>query len=316
MLKKDPDNSILLSERGRICELEQDLATALVFYQSSLKCGSDNMRTRFKEAFCLRRLGKSEEALEKFQEFVDVYSKQDMAEEQDWTFVDGLLGSRQTAISKEKLLGSMQRNQDYYVDSAIYEMAYIHHDNMRYAEAIAAFKRIESTSSFYPNGLYGIASSLYAEKKYAEAIEALKQALECAPDNWGSWEFLGQIHEKCEDPDNALGCYRKAMEINPDAKTAIMNAAYILERKGDCAEAVDLIDHNLLRFTNCPNDYHWLSLLLADCHLDMKNYVEALAVLDKMEPEARQNARYWVYRGLCFRPWTNWMRACCVFRKH
>jgi len=69
--------------------------------------------------------------------------------------------------------------------------------------------------------------------KYGEAIECYDKALEIDPDEAGVWYNTGIILILLGRYEEAVECYDKALEINPELEIALKNKAEALEKLGE-----------------------------------------------------------------------------------
>ena len=67
-------------------------------------------------------------------------------------------------------------------------------------------------------------------KKYEEAIECYEKALEIDPNDGNAWFFKGLALENFEKYDEAIACYERALEIDPKDKDAWINKKEALEK--------------------------------------------------------------------------------------
>jgi Flp pilus assembly protein TadD len=60
-------------------------------------------------------------------------------------------------------------------------------------------------------------NKLYAEQKYADAIQAYNKALELSQSQWGYYFNLGLAYKKTENKEAAISTFQKAFEMNPES---------------------------------------------------------------------------------------------------
>lgn len=53
-----------------------------------------------------------------------------------------------------------------------------------------------------------------------DAVAALEAAIEAFPESPGAWESLGEVRVYAGDRAGAVGCYEKALELNPESENA------------------------------------------------------------------------------------------------
>ncbi|RMG79212.1 MAG: tetratricopeptide repeat protein [Bacteroidetes bacterium] len=102
-----------------------------------------------------------------------------------------------------------------------------------------------------------------ASREYAkQAIEELKSALAIYDRQETGYIHLGNMYTVLSDYDQAEAAFKKALEINPNSHHAKVNLANIYYRKGQYADAVNLLE-NMPKTHFTKQDYHLLSLAWA-----------------------------------------------------
>ena len=74
------------------------------------------------------------------------------------------------------------------------------------------------------------ARALLAERDYAGAARYLEAALTSAPSDFALANLLGATLERAGEPERALRCYERALELRPRSGTARLNLALALVR--------------------------------------------------------------------------------------
>lgn len=69
------------------------------------------------------------------------------------------------------------------------------------------------------------------------AASAYEQVVAAHPDDWESWNNLGNAREALDDAAGAVKALRKAVELNPQAVQVRLNLALALRMSGDVAQA-------------------------------------------------------------------------------
>ena len=89
----------------------------------------------------------------------------------------------------------------------------------------------------YPNYAKGWRLLGLIESTYDEAIRCWRKAVEINPDYAVAWYNMGDAYDEKGDYDEAIRCYRKAVEINPDYAVAWYNMGFAYYRKRDYSNA-------------------------------------------------------------------------------
>lgn len=99
------------------------------------------------------------------------------------------------------------------------------------------FKNDYEDISWYDRGC-----SLMNQEKYKEAIECFDKAIELNPDDSDAWFNKGYSYYELDEPDKELMCYEKVLEINPEDGDAWYNKGCVLYDKGLYKEAIECYD--------------------------------------------------------------------------
>ncbi|MBR4069316.1 MAG: tetratricopeptide repeat protein [Clostridia bacterium] len=112
--------------------------------------------------------------------------------------------------------------------------------DLRLEEALDITQRIDRIKhDYYPVMMEGYVRSLLGEHDAAEAMFA--KALEEEPENLYAWSLLGDIRVKQRRYDDAVACYERSAEIdpNPGFTDNYLSIAYIREMQGKWNDAAD-----------------------------------------------------------------------------
>jgi tetratricopeptide (TPR) repeat protein len=90
---------------------------------------------------------------------------------------------------------------------------------------------------FDTDALESRALALQQQKKYEEAAEALREAIERDPNNYLPYLLLGNLQLATEDREAAIESYRDVLELNPKATTASVYMAQTMIVQGRLQEA-------------------------------------------------------------------------------
>lgn len=89
-----------------------------------------------------------------------------------------------------------------------------------------------TSENFYHRGM-----ELYVEEKLDEALECFRRALELKPDYADALHALAMTYAAKNRLDEAIEAGKKLVEINPDDELAYTSLSIFYQRKGMTAEA-------------------------------------------------------------------------------
>ena len=143
-------------------------------------------------------------------------------------------------------------------------------------------------------GLRGAAASLLALKDLDQAESFAAQALainECTP---GIYEILGIVFQNKSKPDQAIECYQKELEVNPQASNTLLNLGLLLLQKGQTKAAVESLAK---ASTLAPSEQ--CSLALAQAYQNLGQLKEAIVEYKKLNIDQAKNKMIPFNLGLC-----------------
>lgn len=175
-------------------------------------------------------------------------------------FTSGQLGERLVrAVEKKLALKTVyaemaQRN----LEAAIIECSRVIERTPRYAldalriraEALIALGRLDEASKIYetilarntvPWARIGYAMVLRERGESHEAARLAMQISEEFPDFIGVYDFLGELHERNGELDEALTCYIRADSIAPDNLRRLRSIGEISLELGDTGHAINIM---------------------------------------------------------------------------
>jgi tetratricopeptide (TPR) repeat protein len=104
-----------------------------------------------------------------------------------------------------------------------------------------------------------LATAYLAGHQYDNAQRVIEAGLSLAPNDAALIESRGEVRAGTGDPEGALADWRRALELNPENLSAVYSSAFLLERHGRLAEAMDawrqIIDWSQAR--GFPQDTEW-----------------------------------------------------------
>jgi Tfp pilus assembly protein PilF len=86
---------------------------------------------------------------------------------------------------------------------------------------------------YYKRGLAYI-----TDKKYDEAADEFKQALDCNPHYYQAWVKLALVYQLTGQTDRAIDEYKKILELRPDMADAHVNLGILLREKRQDSQAL------------------------------------------------------------------------------
>lgn len=99
---------------------------------------------------------------------------------------------------------------------------------------------------------------LHEEKRYAEELDVLIEAVELDENNAGTMVSLGRCYRCLSYPDKAIECYKKAIQLNPNEGTSWTNMGVIHIWRENYKEAAECYEKGLPLIDKAEFD-HWLA---------------------------------------------------------
>lgn len=118
--------------------------------------------------------------------------------------------------------------------------------DLRLEEALDIIHRIDRIKhDYYPVMMEGFVRGLLGEKEESEVLFA--KALEEEPENLYAWSLLGDMRVKQRRYDEAVECFAKSAELDPDPEFTdnYLSIAYIREMQGRWNDAADAYEKAL-----------------------------------------------------------------------
>ena len=118
--------------------------------------------------------------------------------------------------------------------------------DLRLEEALTIVRTIDRFShDYYSILIESYVQSLLGEQTIAETL--VKEAEEAEPENHLMWSLLGDIRVKQRRYDDAIACYERSAELDPDPEFTdnYISVAYICEMQGKWTQAADAYEKAL-----------------------------------------------------------------------
>jgi tetratricopeptide (TPR) repeat protein len=115
----------------------------------------------------------------------------------------------------------------------------------------------------------------------AAATEALEHVLAVAPDDWESWNNLGNALRESEDFERSAKAFEHALAINPRSPETRMNYAIVLRKLRRVEEAEQIFVELAEEFADASLPLRELHLLLKDASRDLDALQAIEAAVDR-----------------------------------
>ncbi|XP_035745210.1 tetratricopeptide repeat protein 37 [Egretta garzetta] len=123
-------------------------------------------------------------------------------------------------------------------------------------------------------------------KEYKEALKHCKAVLKQEKNNYNAWVFIGLSAAELEQPDQAKGAYRKAIELEPNQLLAWQGLANLYEKSNQTDVKGDLADvyQKLLELYESGDKQKWCDVCnkLVELYHQEKKYLEVAETYQKL----------------------------------
>ncbi|MFH1071786.1 MAG: tetratricopeptide repeat protein, partial [Candidatus Glassbacteria bacterium] len=161
---------------------------------------------------------------------------------------DSLMGSLEGAALPQPVV-LLRRGQDFIREGRI--------DSAR-----QRFERAIGLDGNLSQAWEGLGEVLLLQDSAGRAIEALRAAAENSPGEWSLYNNLGLAFSRTGRPDSAAHYYTLAYRVQPDSAISTLNLAVLLQREGERARAIEILESflaghpdNFLALKNLGNWY-------------------------------------------------------------
>jgi tetratricopeptide (TPR) repeat protein len=100
----------------------------------------------------------------------------------------------------------------------------------RFSESKKAFESLSTSRKYKAAGFYGIGVIEFQKGEDDSAMDRFRNCLNLHPRHANAWYYTGRIQEKRLKLEEAGGCYRKAVEINPKHVGALLQIKRLEKR--------------------------------------------------------------------------------------
>ncbi|XP_068033120.1 superkiller complex protein 3 [Anomalospiza imberbis] len=123
-------------------------------------------------------------------------------------------------------------------------------------------------------------------KQYKEALKHCKAVLKQEKNNYNAWVFIGLAAAELEQPDQAKGAYKKAIELEPNQLLAWQGLANLYEKPNQTDVKGDLADvyQKLLELYESGDKQKWCDVCnkLVELYHQEKKYLEVAETWQKL----------------------------------
>ncbi|XP_042722135.1 tetratricopeptide repeat protein 37 [Lagopus leucura] len=123
-------------------------------------------------------------------------------------------------------------------------------------------------------------------KEYKEALKHCKVVLKQEKNNYNAWVFIGLAAAELEQPDQAKGAYKKAIELEPNQLLAWQGLANLYEKSNQTDVHADLQDvyQKLLELYESGDKQKWCDVCnkLVELYRQGNKYLEAAEICQKL----------------------------------
>ena len=194
---------------GKCCAMLLDAGnakSALNYLKIAISEDSDNENLWFDLAYCYDREGKTIEAIDAYNRYLDF---------------------------------------DPFNDSAWYNLGLLYSREEDHEKALDAFEYCVAIIDEIPIYLLSLAHTLATLERYPKAIELFKELLESDAENVNALCSIGECYEKLGDYQLSTSFYEKTLQLDPENSEAYYGLAVIQLEKGNYFESLSMVNHAL-----------------------------------------------------------------------
>ncbi|RCW64921.1 tetratricopeptide repeat protein [Saliterribacillus persicus] len=179
-------------------------------------------------------------------------------------------------------------NSDTNDPEALFRYAYLAFRAERFDIAIDSFKALLEKDEDYPAVYLYLAEALYEEGQKDEAYKIAKKGVEIDPFSKELQLELGRLAHQFREDELAEASIKKALELDPDYKEAILFLIEVFKQKNDYTA---IIDHLTLS-TELDDQDGLLKWELAKAYSEEEYYEKALKSYEEAYNNLKEDADY------------------------
>lgn len=165
------------------------------------------------------------------------------------------------------------------------ELAEIHERELDAVEpAIVYYRSVLSLRADHPGAFRCLVRLLHRQRRYGELVELHERAVDLCTDEAEAISHLLEaalIHEDLlEQPEAALGAFKRVLERDPKHLTALRGAGRLAEATGDARLCVELIEQELRLVKNDSRKVLLMLRAAEVCERQLADEAKALGFLD------------------------------------
>lgn len=226
-LQLQPRAPFLHEGLGSVFALQGKFDEAIASLQEALRLDPTFSLARKKLSQALAEAGRGSEADTAFEQYLDGSpDKKSVAEG-----LEHLKAGRveEAIVSLQEGLKQNPNN----VDALRYLGAILWREKNQLGDAEALLRRACDIAPDYIAAHMALGSVLIEQKKYVQAIDVLKLAIELDNQNAEIWAHLGNAYAVAHYQEEARKAFEKSIAINPNVANAQMSYAHVLKTLGD-----------------------------------------------------------------------------------
>ncbi|ALS02281.1 hypothetical protein ATZ33_13065 [Enterococcus silesiacus] len=181
----------------------------------------------------------------------------------------------------------------------------------KYQEAGEAYRKAIELNPTHATTYYNLGCVLEEQGKYEEAVEAYQKAIELNPDYASAYYKLGNILDKQGKYEEAVEAYKKAIESNPDHASTYYKLGNRLYKQGKYEEVVQAYKKAIELNPNYTSAYNNLGIALDK----QGKYEEAVEVYQKVMELNPNNATIYYNLGNTLYKQKKYDQAIKVYQK-
>ena len=282
LIEKYPKASIFYNILGAIYTNLNNFESAVLIYRKAIKIDPNNAEIYNNLGATFKRFEKNEDAILNFRKAIEINPNYSSAYNNlGVTFKDkGKLNEAIIYFNKAIKIKPNYTEVYYNKGNALSELE-------NYHEAVESYSEAIKISPNYAEAHNNLGSALNILKEYKKAYNSINKALSIKEDYADAFNNLGQvltnysIHLNIDKDKEAINCYNRALQIDPNLIEAHSNLCDIYEKLNKINDLKKTIHKALL-----VNKYDSrIQFRLAQLESREKNHYKVLKLLEEMDTE-------------------------------